>query len=155
MSRRQRRGFTLIEIVVVMAVIAVLASIAIPEFTHAFKRARAVEAVQTMATLDRIMKDYFNANGEYPRVSGAQNPPSVHPGKASFDPNMAGWSKLDFVPEAEYQYRYSYTTTADANGRYTSLSIKATGDSDRDGNLLVIQHNFDDGAWVGEFVNDD
>lgn len=155
MRRRAARGFTMIELVVVMAVIAVIASIGIPQFLHAFKRARAVEAVQTVSAIERSLKEHLNRSGEYPRVSAVQNPPVLSGSKAHFDLTLAGWPGIDFRSEAAHWYRYSFTTSPDESGRYTHLVVTGTGDTDGDGNVLVIQHTFDNGAWVGEFVNDD
>jgi len=155
MARSRARGFTLIELVVVLAVVAVLSSIGLPRFLHAFKRARAAEAVQTLTSIERALKEYLVRVGEYPKSSGVQNPTAPMGTKAAFDASLPGWSELDFANEGALWYRYSFTTMADDTGRYTNLVITATGDTDKDGNVLVIQRTYEDGTWVGEFVNDD
>lgn len=152
---RRQRGFTIIELVVVMAVIGVLMSLGIPEFLHAFKRARSVEAIQTVTSIERSLKEYFNRNGEYPPTSGASNPTGAPSGKLLFENDRPGWKDLDFKSDAAHWYRYSFTTTRGENGRYTRLTLVATGDTDGDGNVLVIQRNYVDGSFSGEFLSDD
>lgn len=155
MSRRHERGFTIIELVVVMAVIAVLVSLAMPEFHHAFKRTRAVEAIQTMATLERLFKEHYNRQGEYPHADGASNPSGDAGAKQQFEKDRPGWNEIAFVGDTALWYRYSFTTTTNDSGRYTKLTLVASGDTDGDGNVLVISRSFEDGALVAEYINDD
>ena len=155
MRRRRLRGYTIIELVVVLAVIAVLASIAIPKLRHAFKRARMVEAVQTISTIERTLKEHFNRTGEYPHVSGAPNPPVPAGEKAAFDLTRPGWKDISFKSNSAYWYRYEFVTTADAAGKYTNLKIIASGDTDGDSRALVITREYEDGTLIGEFQSDD
>jgi len=64
--RRRHRGFTLIELIVVMAVIALLVSIAAPRYLHSIDRAKE----NTLHTSLRVMRDaidqYAADTGRYP-----------------------------------------------------------------------------------------
>jgi prepilin-type N-terminal cleavage/methylation domain-containing protein len=53
-----RRGFTLVEIMIVVAIIALLASIAVPNFLRARKRSQATKIMEDLRQLD-------NANDQY------------------------------------------------------------------------------------------
>jgi type IV pilus assembly protein PilA len=50
-SRTSRRGFTLIELMVVVCILGVLAALAIPAFIGYMRRARTSEAVQTIQSI--------------------------------------------------------------------------------------------------------
>lgn len=134
MSRRHRRhGFSILELVIVMAVMGLLASLAIPNLNASLKRARSVEALQTLGAIQRSMVEYYNRNGEYPRVAGAKNP--VEPGYSQerMRLTLPGWSDLTFRPDATYRYRYSFTPIFDSpGGRATGISLEAKGDTDND-----------------------
>ena len=55
---RRERGFTLIELMVVMAVIAILASIAIPSFINAVKHAREAVLREDLHTMRQAIDSY-------------------------------------------------------------------------------------------------
>jgi len=59
---KTKNGFTLVEIMIVVFIIALLAAIAIPNYTRHTRRARASEAVATMTMIRQAMRDYYINN---------------------------------------------------------------------------------------------
>ena len=53
-----RSGFTLVEIMIVVAIIALLASIAVPNFMRARKRSQATHVLEDLRVLDNAMDEY-------------------------------------------------------------------------------------------------
>lgn len=53
-----RRGFTLVEIMIVVAIIALLASIAVPGFLRARKRSQAVRILNDLRLIDSAVDQY-------------------------------------------------------------------------------------------------
>lgn len=53
-----RRGFTLVEIMIVVAIIALLASIAVPGFLRARKRAQATRILNDLRLIDAAVDQY-------------------------------------------------------------------------------------------------
>src|SRR3954470_8253177 len=51
MTRQNRKGFTLIEILIVVIILGILAAIVIPQFTNASKEAKQSALVSTVQTL--------------------------------------------------------------------------------------------------------
>jgi prepilin-type N-terminal cleavage/methylation domain-containing protein len=49
--KNERGGFTLLELLMVVIIIAILASIALPQYIRATEKARATEAIQILGTL--------------------------------------------------------------------------------------------------------
>ena len=65
-----RRGFTLVEIMIVVAIIALLAAIAVPNFLRARKRSQASKILEDLRQLDNATDEYAIENNKI----GGMNP---------------------------------------------------------------------------------
>ncbi len=63
---RKIRGFTLVEILVVVSIIALLASILFASFAQARARARDSKRIQDLLEVQKALELYFSKHGEYP-----------------------------------------------------------------------------------------
>jgi type IV pilus assembly protein PilE len=64
-SMRRQNGFTLIEVMIVVAIVAILASIALPSYTAYVQRSRITEAVSGLAGMNVNMERFFQDNRTY------------------------------------------------------------------------------------------
>ncbi len=62
---RKRQAFTLIELLIVVAIIAILAAIAVPNFMEAQMRSKVTRCKADMKTMQTAMEMYRVDNGEY------------------------------------------------------------------------------------------
>lgn len=80
-DKKNSRGFTLIELMVVMLILGILASLIMPRFMEEPIRAERTKASVTISTLEGALKMYKLDNGQYPSTEqGLQalvEPPSV------------------------------------------------------------------------------
>jgi len=58
-------GFTLIELMIVIAILGVLASIAIPAYTQYLRKSRIAEATAGLSSMNVKMEQYFQDNRTY------------------------------------------------------------------------------------------
>jgi type IV pilus assembly protein PilE len=70
-SMRKNVGFTLIEIMIVVAIIGILAAIAFPQYTAYVKRAQITEATAGLSEMRVKMEQYFQDNRTYSGACGA------------------------------------------------------------------------------------
>ena len=63
-SQKRRSGFTLVEIMIVVAIIALLAAIAVPGFLRARKRSQASKVLNDLRMIDSAIDQYAIENGK-------------------------------------------------------------------------------------------
>jgi type IV pilus assembly protein PilA len=64
--KRVQQGFTLIELMIVVAIIGILAAIAIPQYAEYTNRARVSEGLQLSNGAKTAISEYYSSNNAYP-----------------------------------------------------------------------------------------
>lgn len=64
--RKARRGFTLIELMIVVAIIGILAAAAVPNFVDATDEARIARIQSDLSVIGSAVEIYHAKNGKYP-----------------------------------------------------------------------------------------
>jgi type IV pilus assembly protein PilE len=89
-----KKGFTLVEMMIVCAIVALLAGLAIPNYMQHTRRARATEAVAAMTMIRQAERDYFITHSKYYDISSGNldndQPTSVNAADGAPTPSTAG-----------------------------------------------------------------
>jgi len=75
-TRKYRRGFSLIELLIVVSIILILITIAVPKFTHAQMFTRETAAIQAVKTIHTAEVQYQSQFGRYAASLTELGPPA-------------------------------------------------------------------------------
>ena len=64
--RRNQKGFTLIELMIVIAIIGILAAVAIPQFASYRAKGYNSQSLSDIRNLATDLESYYSSNAEYP-----------------------------------------------------------------------------------------
>ena len=159
MRRDARRGFTLIELMIVVAVIGILSAIAIPAFQSYIYRSRTVEAVTFLGEIRQRQESYRAEFGQYCSVSaapgsdiagGAWAPaggPYASGTKVGWSGGPGTWDQLGAAPDGLVTFQYRTTAgppgTRPAVPGYDGTDFwyiaQARADLDADGRHVIME----------------
>lgn len=118
------KGFTLLELLIVVAILGILASFAIIGFQIYLKKAKSIEGETALADIQRLEASYYADNGQY----------------------SASLQTIGFNPSAPLKY---YTITIQLNGAgpppflyQATATANLDDDPDLDAWVLTVDMNF-------------
>ncbi|MBU0672468.1 MAG: type II secretion system GspH family protein [Candidatus Margulisbacteria bacterium] len=141
----KRRGFTIIELLIVMAVIALLVGIAIPSFRAVQDQAKVARAQGDLRVMKLAMEDYYINNNSYP-ADDANQAQTILLGVSNpvlesniYDPFGATTTTL-------YEYKISangsyYVVYSIGSGGSGVVTINNTGEADTTAGSPIIVTN--------------
>lgn len=130
----RKSGFTLTELMIVVAILGILAAIAVPVYRGYITEARKTEAKTNLDTLRLLEEQYFADKGYY---TGAVN-------NATLLNTASSPFKTAFQPGSKLYFQYSIT------GNNTTFLITATDPTSAIGNYTIDHLNNRNsayGAW--------
>ena len=131
MKLNQKRGFTLLEIIIVIIIVGVLASLALPRFFNTVEYSRSTEAFASMAALRGAMERCYLQVGNMSECTNAGNldieDPSNSPNNHFSYGLNAGAGSSAYSVLATRNTRDSGTSASSITLTVTSTGIARTG----------------------------
>lgn len=129
--RMALRGFTLIELMIVIAIVGILIAVAYPMFSDAWDKAKKTEALIQLETIGKNAAMQFGPHGGYPATAAPLTPAvdccTQNVGNkrkcavVGTDWDTPEWNALSFTLSKEFYFQYSYTPSG--SNQFTALAI--------------------------------
>jgi len=139
-STRQLRGFTLIELMVVIVILGVLAALIVPKVMSRPDEARIVAAKQDIASISQALKLYKLDNMRYPTTDQGLMALVKKPTTPPEPPNWKSSGYLEKLPKDPWGNPYQYLQPG-LHGEFDIMSLGADGALGGEGNDADI------GSW--------
>ena len=139
---RAQRGFTLIEIMVVVIIIGILAAMVAPQVIGNVDKAEIARAKSDIATIEQALNLYRLDNFSYPTAEQGLDALVTKPN----DPNIRNWAAggyLKSIPRDPWGRTYQYLIPGN-HGEFDVYTLGADGVPGGDGNAADI------GNWEPE-----
>jgi type IV pilus assembly protein PilA len=145
-ANRRRRGFSLIELLIVIAIILIIAAIAVPKMNNQMMAAHEMAAIRQVTTIHQAETQYYSQFGKYAESLAALGPPAS---------GAATPAASDLIPKVLADGKnsgYVFTVQPSPTGYAITAIPEAFGSSGRrtffSDQTLVIRNN-----WTQEPAN--
>jgi prepilin-type N-terminal cleavage/methylation domain-containing protein len=148
--KRGARGFSMIEVMLVVVLVGILSTFAMPRFLKASARARRSEMQGVLEKMRMHFLHQYRSNGSFtvPACGAVEwNPPGEPGSSAEWVPGRCGWHDYPFPPQGTIKMRYFYAVTdrtllLSAKGRFPGVDGEYVYEEHYAGDVRDSQNEF-------------
>ncbi len=145
--KKNNKGFTLVELIVVLVILAILAAILVPTLLGYIDRAKSEKdfsTAQTVRVAAQAAIDQAYGDGKVPGTTSTAT-------DITQMTNTTGWTAASSVDEATDKYGYLvYKLSGVDKGKVTSFTFKYSNGIITEGTVTINSHTYklnSDGTW--------
>lgn len=119
--KQTKKGFTLVELMIVIAIVGILAAFAYPAYTQYIKKAQCADGMDSLLSLAGRMEEFYLNNDSYVGATVGAT------GTVGGNQSSEGLYTLAVTVPAAPAGNFSYTLTATPTGTGMTLSLDSLG----------------------------
>lgn len=120
-KKQNNKGFSLVELMIVVSIIGILAALAVPRFQGFQARAKSAEARTSLSHIYTLEQSYYGDNDQYTNVLGSQGL------GFSLNGQTPASNGTTFAINATARNRYAYTGVTGTATAFTATAVAAVG----------------------------
>lgn len=137
MKQRKQNGFTLLEIMVVVVILGILASVVVPNLLGNKEKADQQKAVSDISALEQAFDMYKLDNSVYPSTDQGLEALVTNPSGSPEPRNYRDGGYIRRLPQDPWGYDYQYLSPGD-KGTIDIFSLGSDGQEGGEGNAADI-----------------
>lgn len=127
MNKKIQQGFTLIELMIVVAIIGILASIAIPSYQTYVAKTKVMSAYATVMSGRVIFFTHYIDNGEMPELADLTAPGQLQEYYDMVQTQLPGTSVATFTKDSPVRFHLTVALegiNSNVNGKYIRIDFR-------------------------------